>query len=61
MIDYNNIQHIFGDPLNDFGQAEKQGTSNAIKIGFAIIGLFALGYFCKKYFDERYEKKRWVE
>jgi hypothetical protein len=61
MINYNNIQHIFGEPLNDMGHSEKQGISNAFKIGFAIIGLFALGYVCKRYFDERYEKKRWVE
>ena len=57
MIDYNNIQHIFGDPLNDMVHSEKQGTPIVFKIGLFLIALGTVGYLYKKYLDEQYEKK----
>jgi hypothetical protein len=61
MIDYNNIQQIFGDPLNDFGHTETQGTSPILKIVVIILALGTIGYIYKKYVDEQYEKRSWVE
>jgi hypothetical protein len=61
MINYNNIQHIFGDPLNDFGQSEKQGIPILLKAGLFLLVIGAAGYFYNKYLEEQYEKKRWVE
>ena len=58
MIDYNNIQQIFGDPLNDMVHSEKQGMPIIlIKSRLIILALGTVGYFYKKYLDERYEKK----
>ena len=57
MIDYNNIQQIFGDPLNDMVNSEKQRTPIVFKIGLFLIALGTVGYLYKKYLDEQYEKK----
>ena len=61
MIDYNNIKQIFGEPLNDFGQAEKQGMPIILKAGLILLALGTVGYFYKKYLDEQYEKKEGME
>jgi len=61
MIDYNNIQHIFGDPLNYMVHSEKQGTPIVFKIGLFLLALGTAGYLYKKYLDEQYEKKSWLE
>ena len=61
MIDYNNIQQIFGDPLNDMVHSEKQGTPIVFKIGLLIIALVAIGHFYKKHLDDQYEKNEGIE
>jgi hypothetical protein len=61
MIDYNNIQQIFGDPLNDMVHSEKQGMPTILKAGLILLALGTVGYFYKKYLDEQYEKKGWLE
>ncbi len=57
MIDYNNIQQIFGDPLNDMVHSEKQGMPTILKAGLFLLALGTVGYLYKKYLDEQYEKK----
>lgn len=61
MIDYNNIQQIFGDPLNDMVNSEKQGTPIVFKIGLLIIALVAIRHFYKKHLDDQYEKNEGME
>ena len=61
MIDYNNIQQIFGDPLNDMAHSEKQGMPFILKAGLFLLALRTVGYFYKKYLDEQYEKNEGIE
>jgi hypothetical protein len=60
MIDYNNIQQIFGDPLNYMVHSEKQEMPIILKAGLILLALGTLGYLYKKHLDDQYEKKHWV-
>jgi hypothetical protein len=61
MIDYNNIQQIFGDPLNDMVHSEKQGMPIILKAGLFLLAAGTVGYFYKKYLDEQLEKNEAME
>ena len=45
MIDYNNIQQIFGDPLNEMGHSEKQGIPTILKAGLILLALGTVGNY----------------